>query len=79
MEITEKTRFNFNGEKMIGAFVAVFLIAWALHLYISKQTERDDRQDNKIDLVTAKVVSLEQELKPSSIAKTNNINKIIKI
>ena len=77
MEITEKTRFNFNGEKMVGAFVAVFLVAWALHLYITKQTERDDRQDNKIDLVTAKVVSLEQEFKASSIEINNKLDRII--
>ena len=58
MEINEKTRINFSGEKALSIIVFVLLTAWGVHTYISKQTERDLNQDIHIDKVDSKVDAL---------------------
>lgn len=77
MEINEKTRFNFDGSKAFTIIAFVALSAWAIHTYISSQTERDDKQDNKIDIVDAKVESLKIEFKESQKQINQKLDKII--
>lgn len=73
MEINEKTRVNFSGEKAIAIIGFVLLTAWGVHTYISKQTERDLNQDISIDKVDSKV----EALKLTNVEINNKLDKII--
>jgi hypothetical protein len=73
MEINEKTRLNFSGEKALSIIAVVLLTAWGVHTYISKQTERDLNQDISIDKVDSKV----EALKLTSVEINNKLDRII--
>jgi len=73
MEINEKTRLNFSGEKALSIIAFVLLTAWVVHTYISKQTERDLNQDISIDKVDSKV----EALKLTSVEINNKLDRII--
>lgn len=62
IEINEKTRLNVTGEKFFAIIIGVGLSVWAIHTYISKQTERDDKQDVKIETVTIQIDNLEKKV-----------------
>ena len=77
MEINEKTRVNFSGEKYLGIIAGVILAVWGVHTYISKQTQRDDSQDVKIERVDNKVDALDAEFQKSQTEINLKLDKII--
>ena len=77
MEINENTRVNFSGEKALGIIAGVILVVWGIHTYISKQTERDDSQDVKIERVDNKVDALNAEFQKSQTEINSKLDKII--
>lgn len=77
MEINEKTRLNFSGEKAVGIVAFIILCAWGIHTYISKQTERDASQDVRIEKVDDKVDALDAEFQKSQAEINSKLDKII--
>ncbi len=77
MEINEKTRLNFSGEKAFGIIGFILLSAWGIHTYVSKQMERDDSQDNNIENVKVEVKQLKAEFKESSLEINKKLDLII--
>lgn len=77
MEITEKTRVNFSGEKALSIIAFLLLTAWGIHTYVSKQMERDDSQDNNIEIVKVEVKQLKAEFKESSLEINKKLDLII--
>ena len=77
MEINEKTRLNFSGEKALAIVAVIIICVWGIHTYISKQTERDDSQDVRIEKVDNKVNALDAEFQKSQTEINSKLDKII--
>lgn len=78
IELNEKTRLNITGEKFVAVVVAICVSVWAIHTYISKQTERDDNQDTKIQSVTIKVDNLEKKVDDNQRQILDRLDEISK-
>lgn len=78
IEINENTRLNITGEKFVAVVVAICVSVWAIHTYISKQTERDDSQDTKIQSVSIKVDNLEKKVDDNQKQILDRLDEISK-
>lgn len=76
MEISEKTRFSFDFKLVITGICLTASLFWFLHTYISKQTERDDSQDFKIETVTTKIDELEKKVDENQQVIISKLNQI---
>ncbi len=77
MEVNEKLRFNFSGEKVFGTLGALLVFGWGIHTYIDKQTKRDDSQDAKIEKVDLKVNALTEKMQEQNNSINSKLDKII--
>jgi peptidoglycan hydrolase CwlO-like protein len=78
IEIDEKTKLIFTGEKLLAFVVGIIVAVWAIHTYISKQTERDDNQDTKIQSVSIKVDNLEKKVDDNQKQIIDRLDEISK-
>jgi len=77
MNVDDKTKAVFTLEKLFGFIGFIVLCAWGVGTYVSKQMERDDIQDNKIDKVDSKVEALKVEFKDSHKQINDKLDLII--